>query len=267
MYDIQRELNKYFSKEVHHRTLDKYWYGVDSKKNFDRQVKTQYSELKEYITIPITYTWNRDKFRSNFEFTPNKDLKVDIYLGCSHTMGTGHYWENTWPYHVSKYTGNEIVNLGVGGKGIELSFINLAKYIKYFNVQNIFHFQPIYARYNFPYKGEIGSVLVQNVDLNNGEEDYVPWRKKYIKEELLNDDYIVYNHYKHTLSIQGLCNTYSIPYYHMYKLPDTRDDKSTLKARDLVHYNSTQLKAIANEFLSKMNTTNGYNQILDDLKW
>ena len=264
MYNVGKLLNIFLNKKVHHRTLNSKWYGFDSKENFQNNLKTNFHKLEYYLSNPIYYNWNTDKFRADFEFIPNKNLDVDIYLGCSHTSGIGHLWENTWPYHVSKFTGNKIVNLGVGGKGIEISFINLSKYINYFNVKNVFHFQPIYARYTYPYKGEIGNVLIQNVNLKTSDEDYIPWRKKYIKEELLNDEYVVYHHYRNTMSINGLCEYNKIPYFHLCETPNVVDTDTTIVARDLTHYNTTQLEYISKKFIHRLTlSSRGYNQIFD----
>ena len=266
MYNVGKLLNIFLNKKVHHRTLNSEWYGFDSKDNFEKNLKNNFDKLEYYLLNPINYNWNQDKFRADFEFTPNKKLDVDIYLGCSHTAGIGHLWKHTWPYHVSQFTNNKIVNLGIGGKGIEVSFINLSKYIDYFNVKNVFHYQPIYARYTYPYKGQIGNVLIQNVNLNTRNEDYIPWRKKYIKEELLNDDYIVYNHYKHIMCIAGLCKHHNIPYFHQYKTPDVNETNDTIIARDLTHYNTTQLKQISNDFINKIKEQPmGYIEITSQL--
>lgn len=267
MYNVRKELNKYLNKKVHHRTLNSKWYGFDSEENFKNNLKTNFDKLEYYLSNTIYYNWNTDKFRADFEFIPNKKIDVDIYLGCSHTSGIGHLWENTWPYHVSKFTGNKIVNLGVGGKGIEISFINLSKYINYFNVKNVFHFQPIYGRYSYPYKGVIGNVLIQNVNVNTQDEDYIPWRKKYIKEELLNKDYIVYNHYKNIMCLEGLCKNYGIPYFHSFEIPKIEVKQETLPARDLIHFNSTQLATIAKLFIKQLKTNpSGCNEFLSKLK-
>ena len=266
MYSVGKLLNIFLNKKVHHRALNSKWYGFDSNENFQNNLKTNFDKLEYYLSNPIHYNWNGDKFRADFEFIPNRKLDVDIYLGCSHTSGIGHLWENTWPYQVSQFTNNKIVNLGVGGKGIEVSFVNLSKYINYFNVKNVFHFQPIYARYTYPYKGEIGNVLIQNVNLKTQDEDYIPWRKKYIKEELLDDEYIVYNHYKNTMSINGLCAYNGIPYFHLYETPNVIDTDKTIVARDLIHYNTTQLEFISESFISKLKESPmGYNGIINQL--
>lgn len=264
MYNTNKLLKTFVHKKINRKHLNSKWYGVDSIDNFIINSKTNFDKLKYYIENPIEYKWNSDKFRSDFEFTSNKKIDVDIYLGCSHTMGTGHHWENTWPYHISQFTKNKIVNLGIAGKGIEISFINLSKYINYFNVINVFHYQPIYARYTYPYKNKIGSVLIQNVNLDTSDEDYLPWKKSYIKAELINDDYIVYNHYKHTLSIEGLCKHHNIPYFHLHEIPKINSTKETIMARDLIHYNTTQLKFISNKFIDKVKThPMGYNEMID----
>ena len=270
MFDFHSSLAKFLNRKTNHKVLTTDWYGSDSKKKFVENLKIDYTKLEAYIKNPIKYVWNKDGFRSDFEYRPQKNLEVDIYLGCSHTLGTGHHTENTWPYHVSQITGNRAINLGQGGTGTEISFINLSKYIKFFKVVNVFHFQPVYARYTFPFKGQIGNVLIQNVDLETGEEDYVPWKKKHIKEELIRDDTIAYYHFKHIMAIQGICNAYNVPYFHFTgdrglppsKVPTLKEvDKDTV-ARDLEHFTCKQQKNIADNFINMLTfNTKGYNEM------
>ena len=266
MYNVSKLLSRFLNKRINHGQLNSEWYCKDSKDNFEKNLEIDFDNLKYYINNPIEYSWNSHGFRSKFEFIPNTELEVDIYLGCSHTMGSAHHWENTWPYHVSNFTNNKIVNLGIGGGNVELSFINLLKYINYFKVKNVFHFQPIYARYTYPCKNKIGGMLAQNVNLNTSENKCLPWKDEYIKQELLNDDYIVYHHFKHIISIDGLCKQYNIPYFHLYKVPPVNKTDKTIVARDLIHYDTTQLEFISERFISKLKEfPMGYNKITNQL--
>ena len=266
MYNVDKLLNTFLNKKVYHGILNSEWYGKDSKENFKKNLEIEFDKLKYYLTNPVTYKWNLDGFRSEFEFVPNRKLEVDIYLGCSHTMGTAHNWQNTWPYHVSKFTNNTIVNLGIGGGNVELSFINLFKYINYFKVKNIFHFQPIYSRYTYSYKNRITCILAQNVSLTTLDETNLPWKTEYIEGEMINDDYIVYHHFKHIIAIEGLCKQYNIPYFHLHEIPPSMNTKKTIVARDLIHYNTTQLEYISKNFIDKLKIyPMGYNEITGQL--
>ena len=74
---------------------------------------------------------------------------MDLYLGCSYTMGMGLHAEHNFPHIISQHTGNTCINLGAGGHGIAHSYINLKRFINFYNVKNVFHYQPIYQRYFF----------------------------------------------------------------------------------------------------------------------
>ena len=121
--------------------------GTDNSKVWEKNIAEHRDKLEYYIDNPINYRFNKQWFRSDFDYKPEPDRKVDIYLGCSHTMGVGKHLEHTWVQRVGEHTGNDIINLGTGGHGIDVSYIVLKRYIDNYNVQNVFHYQPFYARH------------------------------------------------------------------------------------------------------------------------
>ena len=51
------------------------------------------ASLLHYLENPITYELNNYGFRTPVYFT--EGIEGNVFLGCSHTMGIGHYLENT----------------------------------------------------------------------------------------------------------------------------------------------------------------------------
>lgn len=252
-----------------------------------------------YKENPVEYSMNSDFFRSEFEFDPDESLKVDIFLGCSHTVGIGHHWEHTWPFLVSQKTGYKVVNLGIGGSGIEVSYGKLLKYIDYFDVQNIFHYQPIYARYDFIDNRDTSFAdylhfhyLPFQPQYDAIDTGYSPYTREYIRDVMVSDRYMYYNHVKHLHAVHGLASSRGIPYFYQGDFPRsgynagekvksgpvTRDShnrmqwgiinidelnlpKEDLLARDGIHFTKSQLSAIANEFIHMYSRDNsGYIQ-------
>ena len=242
------------------------WLGHDTPFAFRKWAK--YGLLDYYRKHTLTYDINKDGCRSEFEFNEviNDQTPVDIYLGCSHTFGVAHLWENTWPYIVSKETGNKIVNLGKGGTGMDFAYMRLITFIQKMNVQNVFHYQPIYSRWTVK---DINSFNHIGVPSNMGEASKF-FTDKYITDNLIDYGVITYNHLKTLNAIRQVCTDFDVPYYYLTNfeskktkhpkpcLPDTSLKKykkwlgDYTPARDLVHYPVEVLKDLANNFIEKI---------------
>ena len=105
--------------------------------------------FQRYVDTPLSYSVNAEGFRSDFEYHKRKEKEVDIFLGCSHTFGIGHYEKEVWTSIVSNYTGNTQINLGKPSTGIGTHYYSLLQYIDYYKVRNVFMFAPIVPRYSY----------------------------------------------------------------------------------------------------------------------
>lgn len=240
------------------------WHLTDSQQLFAYHSKHFPELFQKYIRKPITYSINSDGFRSEFEFEPDKNLEVDIYLGCSHTLGSGHYWENTWPFIVSEYTGNKIVNLGIGGSGIETAYYNLLKYRNHFKIKNIFHHQPLYPRYDFIdfhtkdfYDWKPFKLFPFQPQWDGDSGEYHPYKLSYLQKVLVSDRYMYYNHIKHVMAIQGIAHDLKVPYFFHHSWPRGNWSHRTLFEFGVVGVNE------ANRKIEGIVSTNG-NEVPED---
>lgn len=192
------------------------WYLNDTEEVFNEHYKKWPELFQPYVDRPVEYIFNDAGFRMKFEMDPDKSKKVDIYLGCSHTYGAGHYWENTWPYLVSQFTGNEIVNLGKGGHGSESSYYNLIRYFECFDVQNVFYFQDIVPRYDYFDKYGFAQPFCPQWYQT---EEATPYKDWYISGALVEDWHIVYNHTKNVNAMIGFLKDKNVPFYHITEWP------------------------------------------------
>jgi len=120
--------------------------GIDTEENFNNRLKEEnHPDLIYYQKNPIEYRLNNYGFRSDDDFFEGDE--GNIFLGCSHTFGTGHYIENVWSYLVNKAVGGKFLNLGVGGSGIATGFRMLNYWLDKFKVKNIFIYYPHKYRY------------------------------------------------------------------------------------------------------------------------
>jgi hypothetical protein len=243
-----RFLNSKDSRKIF-RSGTHLWLGLDSFENF----QTNKSKLSYYLDFPIEYRINKSLFRSKNEFVDYKDKAVDLYIGCSHTFGIGHHWHHTWPYLVSQHTNNLIINLGVPGCGVDISYINLKKYINKFNVKNVFHFQPIYPRY-YIYDGEH-----KTISLLNKTKSTLFFSSKYKINSLSKDESIIYNHFRCVDAIKGVCLNNNVKYFHLYDWFNEDDSivnyenySTDIPARDLRHYPLSLVHKISEKFIEKV---------------
>jgi hypothetical protein len=220
------------------------WIPSDSEDRFKDAFK-QYpkdSNLIYYLKNPIEYKLNNKGFRTPDDFNSNDN--GNVFLGCSHTFGIGHHLENTWSYKLNNIVGGKFWNLSLGGTGVITAFRLLFGYHKELNIKNIFHYAPIYPRYEF-----IINEKPTNILLNLYEKS---WEKKFgtfAKECLFDDEQInfTYNSYIH--AIKGLANEIGVNYYLIDWKPNNMNLDGSLRARDLYHYSVIQQHAIYEKFL------------------
>ena len=263
--EFVKNLNSFTTKNLGNNTprnQDTDWYGNDSEEVFIGRLEKFPQLLNYYISNKIVYKWNNVGFRSDIDFVENKDLKVDIFLGDSHTMGQGHKWENTWPFLVSEHTGNKIINLGVPGGSIETSYFALLKFSKMFNVQNVFMFHPIYARYSFPNDKTFDTIIGHEIE--KYEADQVPWNRDYFYSEMINEQYVAYNFNKHLSCIRDFCNVNGFNF--VFCLPEifspipkeegqlynSKIYDNNIPARDLNHLAVFQMEIIADNMIIQL---------------
>ena len=139
--DSKHWIDRLKTEDFYEKNCTSKWLQTDNKKNWDRlnnefsPIHTQ-NDLDYYHDNPIQYRWNNYGFRTDNDFN-DKEVGV-VTLGCSHTEGVGHHYENTWGYKISKHFSQPHWNLGRGGKGLDCAyrllyaFDDLLKYDKVF---------------------------------------------------------------------------------------------------------------------------------------
>lgn len=118
-----------------------YWSGTDGKEWFEENLskKPNDESLRYYVGNPIHYKKNTNFFRTPDNFDTQE--RGNIFLGCSHTFGTGHHLENVWSYKLSKYLGGKFFNLAQGGAGFMYQYRVLMHWVDKLNVDNVFLYQ------------------------------------------------------------------------------------------------------------------------------
>lgn len=237
---------------LRNRTLE--FMGTDNERLWKKNIKNP--KLQFYRDNKITYQLNNYGYRTPYNF--NQGDEVDIFLGCSHTIGYGVLFEHTWPYIVNKRLGSNLVNLAVGGCSIDRQFRELYTWMNFFKVRNIFHFQPLYAREEFISNNQYIKFSIHSAPkevLNN------------LKEEFLisyfgSDTYILKKYITTILAIENIAHRLNSNYYFIDQLPEF--NPNSIPARDDMHMDVEGHKNIASEFITKYTSKDTSIELLRD---
>tara|TARA_R110000796_G_scaffold1667_10_gene6815 strand:+ start:2950 stop:3870 length:921 start_codon:yes stop_codon:yes gene_type:complete len=220
-------------KHLNYRFRDstQYWEGSDSNENFLINYKeakaNNWPKLKDYdyyIENPIEYKYNEYGFRAD-EFSTEHN--GNIFIGCSHTFGTGHYLENTWSHILNEQIGGRFYNMAVPGTGIQTGFRMLEQYIDKVKADKCFIFYPHHDRYDFSLGEEDEKFSPLGKDQWNHWETIFPhldygfydikWDDKSgkaLRRLLLDQDHSYYIHRSNLLAILYLCEKNNVtPYF------------------------------------------------------
>lgn len=99
------------------------WLPMDTEALYKENLKTNFKMLNDWGWIDykeFSYKFNSDGFRSEeFDFNQTPSL---VALGCSHTIGIGVPYEQTWPFLLSSMLDLKCYNLGIGGSSNDTGF-------------------------------------------------------------------------------------------------------------------------------------------------
>lgn len=125
------------------------WTKSDNERRFKENLRNfpDDENLLYYRDNPIQYKLNNYGFRTDIDF--KKGTEGNVFLGCSHTFGSGHHIENVWSYKVNKEIGGNFLNLGAPGTGIGTSSRLLHYFKDMLKVKNIFLFNFHPYRYEY----------------------------------------------------------------------------------------------------------------------
>lgn len=100
----------------------------DSENEYIKNIKKHPSELAYFKDRKLLYKFNDYGHRCKNINEIDLDNYI-LFVGCSHTEGTGNYLEDTFPYIVSEKLKCDYYNLGVKGAGLDVQLHNLTIWI------------------------------------------------------------------------------------------------------------------------------------------
>ena len=102
------------------------WLTADTEELYKQNLKRQRSLLAQHgwLDRKITYQFNSLGFRSD-----PIDKQGLLFLGCSHTIGIGLPWAETWPKLVADQLALACYNFGQGGASMDTIFRLAERYL------------------------------------------------------------------------------------------------------------------------------------------
>lgn len=118
------------------------FYGGDSEEKFIRN-KSMLGESWEYYDSlgKLTYKYDKYGFRNHHSLDDIQHSPYIATVGCSHTMGTSIYYEDTYSCQLEALANIPVYNMGLGGSSNEVSFFNLIWLLTHFRPPKLIVFQ------------------------------------------------------------------------------------------------------------------------------
>ena len=116
------------------------------------------SDTKEARTYTktIEYRFNNQGFRADHNMTEYEGLQYDktqgpvnMFLGCSNTLGIGVNLEETWCWHVNNSVGGVMLNLGQAGGSQETAYRIARHWIAIIRPRSVYMLSPPAVRREF----------------------------------------------------------------------------------------------------------------------
>ncbi len=151
----------------------------------------------------IEYRFNDEGFRCD---TNMNDFKGDVnmFLGCSNTLGIGVNLEDTWCWHVNYRHSGTMCNIGQGGGSAETCYRLLQHWIKIIEPNKVFMLSPPATRREFWLTKDRPEIF--------GPRSTIPHKLIAEREIQINRERIVD-------AIENICTTYNAQFEYVYFRP------------------------------------------------
>ena len=207
-------------KEYANQSLD--WIPGDSKKLYERNLKSNYNLLKNnnWIDNSFTYKFNSHGFRCE-EFTSKPTV---MFLGCSRTCGIGLPVDTIWPELVAKQLNMRCANLAQAGASCDTAFRLCHGWIDIIQPKLVVLLEPPGIRFEMT---SDTAIRFLSPSWWRKDSEYYDFVRDWSMDE--NNNY--FNSLKNQFAIANLCTSKNIKYVSI-------DPASMIKidsARDLEH--------------------------------
>lgn len=226
------------------------WEGTDSRKRYkhNSREKLHLLELFGWVGVDITYDYNSYGFRC-IEF---EDKDCIVFLGCSHTFGSGLHNKNTFADIVATHFNLANYNLGIPGGSMSTCFRLGYYWIPKLKPKYVVFACPDRSRFSLLKSNSYEDHLKASNIESREYRDYSRFYKRYLS----NDYNLDLDYYKNLYGIKHICSQHNIPIvdFEIPKLLDSYDDELIDRdyARDLQHRGPKTHKRIADMIVKQI---------------
>lgn len=219
------------------------WFSTDSKENYEKNRDKNF-----FSPDSFGYNFNNYGYRiGSTDWNFNSDQKKIITLGCSHSVGIGVPWENTWAYLLAQQLNCELFNLSVTGGTPDTVFRTLYFSLEKIKPDVVAIFWPAPIRWEFyeamPWDATGADcntpklLSVWNTDANQ-----------------INENHLINNRNKNILSVRLLQKIYGFKLLELDSESAITDyissgNELSVDARDLIHPGVSMHQYTAKKFI------------------
>lgn len=187
------------------------WYQSDNLENYLKQGN------KEYENKKVVYEMNEHGFRTNSKTNEVKKNKKIACFGCSHTMGEGLLWEETWPYALNEMVGDEwdVRNYAVCGASNDM----ISRLVYNYTLKNkpdfiCIHFTEVLRMELFDVQSEnFNNFIPTDTDEISKWKNFEKWKTYRAYRTIANEENGIHNFIKNFKFIEMICKNKNIPWY------------------------------------------------------
>jgi hypothetical protein len=215
------------------------WFSTDTIEQYSYNIKNRRNDLIkfEWLNKQISYSINSLGFRGP-EFNQAESI---IFLGCSHTLGIGLKYEDTWPCLVSSSLNLQCINLATNGSSNDTAFRMAFHYVPEFKPKIVMLLSPAETRLEV-----IENNKSHRLTVHDDQLPFLGKWKKFYQSWVSNNTNTFLNREKNILAIREICKQNSVKFLY---LKDTDIEPLDL-ARDLKHFGKISNINLKEKFLN-----------------
>jgi hypothetical protein len=217
--------------------------GINDKELDDIDRKTDYNHTLTKVEPKVfTDKWNITMNINEYSYRSDSFDGGDgiVFLGCSLTLGYALEEHEIWPRVVGNHFNIKVWNLGRGGEGDDLCFMNAKRWIPKLKPKVVCMLMPPPGRFQF-FDYDYKKLFKEFHSYGLPKKPKFPW--------LFNPKHLYLSSLKNVMGIKLICDEYNIPFIveSSTEILDWPD-----KAKDGIHPGPKWQKRVSNLFIKKI---------------
>lgn len=212
----------------------RYFTGSDSEVRWKQFVKE--GLVKNEDRSNIRYHYNKQAFRYHGDksdtgsYDYHSETGGVMFLGCSHTFGTGINLEDTWSYKIMKtypkFKGKRYINMGLGGHGIMTYYRLLRSSISIIKPDYVVLTYPWFRTRSERWNDKTNRFVIEGLYRGSPEKN-IPATNLHLDDEtivnLFSDEPSILRYLTHKDAINWICHVHNVPLYFVSQNVDRFD--------------------------------------------